>query len=149
MVSINNTEKNQDETYKWIQFTANEKKSDLKECANLVIDYAENSNWDNDYYLYISLTGIYSGCDIIYDYEKDELWIPNCENTFVKMYEKFNTFYKKDLENTQEGIDFLVNNDLAYLKHNQIEYTNILSYTVFIDNNGEFNSFGENNSTKY
>lgn len=57
------------------------------------------------------------------------------------MYEKFNTFYKKDLEKTQDGIGFLVNNNLAYIKHNQVEYESIFSYTVYIDNEGNFKSY--------
>lgn len=65
------------------------------------------------------------------------------------MYEKFNTFYKKDLEETQDGIDFLVDKNLAYIKHNQVEYENIFSYTVCIDNERNFKSYGEDDSIKY
>lgn len=65
------------------------------------------------------------------------------------MYEKFNTFYKKDLEETQKGIDFLIENNLAYLKHNQVEYKSIFSYNVYINNDGEFENYGKDASTKY
>lgn len=148
-VYLGNETKNQDEVYNWLQLSIDERKADLKECAELVIKYAQNNNWKNDYYLYVYLANIYGGCNIIYDYEKDEIWIPNCENTFIEMYEKFNTFYKKDLEETQDGIDFLVDNNLAYIKHNQVEYKNIFSYTVYIDNEGNFKSYGEDGSIKY
>lgn len=148
-VSLGSGTKYQDEVYKWLRLSINERKADLRECAELVINYAQNNNWQNDYYLYVDLAYIYGGCNIIYDYEKDEIWIPDCENTFIEMYEKFNTFYEKDLEETQKGIDFLVDNNLAYIKHNQVEYRNIFSYTVYIDNEGNFNSFGEDDSIKY
>jgi len=149
MVFLGNETKYQDEVYKWLQLSIDERKADLRECAELVIKYAQDNNWKNDYYLYVNLTDIYGVCSIIYDYEKDEIWIPNCENTFIEMYEKFNTFYEKDLEETQDGIDFLVDNNLAYIKHNQVEYRNIFSYTVYIDNEGNFKSYGEDNSIKY
>lgn len=149
MVFLGNETKNQDEVYNWLQLPIKERKADLRECAELVIKYAQNNNWKNDYYLYVDLANVYGGCNIIYDYEKDEIWIPNCENTFIEMYEKFNTFYKKDLEETQDGIDFLVDKNLAYIKHNQVEYENIFSYTVYIDNEGNFKSYGEDDSIKY
>lgn len=149
MVFLGNETKNQDEVYNWLQLPIKERKADLRECAELVIKYAQNNNWKNDYYLYVDLANVYGGCNIIYDYEKDEIWIPNCENTFIEMYEKFNTFYKKDLEETQDGIDFLVDKNLAYIKHNQVEYENIFSYTVYIGNEGNFKSYGEDDSIKY
>lgn len=139
----------ENETYQWLKLSLDERKANLKECADLVIEYAKNNNWENDYYLYVNVCQVYGGCSIIYDYEEDEIWIPNCENTFIEMYEKFNTFYKKDLEETQEGIDFLVDNNLAYMKHNQVEYKNIFFYNIYIDNDGNFKSYGEDDSTKY
>lgn len=148
-VYLGNGTEYQDEVYKWLQLSIDERKADLRECAELVIKYAQDNNWKNDYYLYVNLTDIYGACSIIYDYEKDEIWIPNCENTFIEMYEKFNTFYTKNLEETQDGIDFLVDKNLAYIKHNQVEYENIFSYTVYIDNEGNFKSYGEDDSIKY
>lgn len=136
-------------TFQWLQLSADKRKDDMKEMADLVIEYAKNNKWSNDYYLYVEVGEIYGGCCITYDYEKDEIWIPNCENIYIQMYEKFNTFYKKDLEETQEGLDFLVDNNLAYIKHNQVEYRNIFCYTVYIDKKGKFSSYGKEDSTKY
>ena len=141
------TETNE-QTYEWLQVSPNERKKDLKEYGDIVIKYANENNWSNNYYLYINVSNIYDGCSILYDYENDEIWIPNCENIFLEMYQKFGTFYKKELENTQEGINFLVENNLAYVKHDKVEYNNNMSYTAFIQN-GEFKTYGENNSTKY
>lgn len=137
-----------DVTYDWLQLSPEERKSELKECGDMLIQYAKDNNWSNDYYLYVNLCQIYDGCHIVYDYEQDSIWIPNCENTFIKMYEKFNTFYKKDLEKSQEGIDFLVNEDLAYIKHDQVEYNHTSSYSIYISD-GKFENYNENDSTKY
>lgn len=65
------------------------------------------------------------------------------------MYEEFDTMYKKNLEKSQEGIDFLINNDLAYLKHNEIEYKSSIFSGVYIYD-GEFhNSIDNNEHTIY
>lgn len=137
-----------DVTYDWLQLSPEERKSELKECGDMLIQYAKDNNWSNDYYLYVNLCQVFDGCNIVYDYEQDDIWIPNCESTFIEMYKKFNTFYKKDLEESQEGIDFLVNKDLAYIKHDQVEYNHTSSYGVYISD-GKFESFNEEDSTKY
>lgn len=135
-------------TYQWLQLSVDERKADLKECGDMVARYAKDNNWSNNYYLYVNVCQVYDGCNIVYDYETNDIWIPNCEGTFLKMYEKFDTFYKKELEKKQEGIDFLIENDLAYIKHNQVEYNNSSSYNVYISD-GEFKSYGQDDSTKY
>ncbi len=135
-------------TYQWLQLSHDERKADLKECGDMVVKYAQDNNWSNDYYLYVKVCQIYDGCNIVYDYEHNVIWLPKCENTFTKMYEKFNTIYKKELEETQEGIDFLVENDLAHIKHNQVVYKSNISYNVYISD-GEFESYGEEDSVKY
>lgn len=147
-IGIGGNSKTSEQTCQWLQSSPDERKADLKECGDMVTKYAQDNNWSNDYYLYVMVSNIYDGCSIVYDYEQDKIYIPNCENTFLEMYQKFGTFYKKELEETQEGIDFLVENNLAYIKHNQIEYRNIFSYTVFISE-GEFKSYGEDDSIMY
>lgn len=147
-VYIGGNPQSNEQVYKWLELSPNERKEDLKECGDMVTKYAQDNNWSNDYYLYVNASNIYNACSIVYDYEQDKIFIPNCEDTFLEMYQKFGTFYKKELEETQEGINFLIENDLAYMKHNKIEYRNILSYNVFI-NDGEFKSYGEDNSSVY
>ena len=137
-----------DVTYDWLQLSPKERKSELRECGDMLVQYAKDNNWSNNYYIYVRLCQVYDGCDVIYDYEQDSIWIPNCEDTFVEMYEKFNTFYKKNLEESQDGIDFLISKDLAYIKHDQVEYNHTSSYSVYISD-GKFESFNEEDSTKY
>lgn len=135
-------------TYDWLQLSPEERKSELKECGDMLIQYAKDNNWSNDYYLYVNLCQVYDGCNIVYDYEQDDIWIPNRESIFIEMYEKFNTFYKRDLEETQGGIDFLISKDLAYIKHDQVEYNHTSSYGIHISD-GKFKSYNEEDSTKY
>lgn len=137
-----------DVTYDWLQLSPEERKSELKECGDMVIQYAKDNNWSNDYYLYVNLCQVYDGCNIVYDYEQNSIWIPNCENTFIEMYKKFNTFYKKNLEESQEGIDFLIEKDLVYIKHDQVEYNHTSSYNIYISD-GKFESYNEEDSAKY
>lgn len=137
-----------EKTYQWLQLSPDKRKADLKESGDMVVKYAQDNNWSTDYYLYVDVCQVYDGCSIVYDYEQDKIWIPNCENSFLEMYQKFGTFYKKELEENEEGVKFLVENNLAYIKHKEVEYSNNMSYTVFIQD-GEFKSYGEDESTKY
>lgn len=144
-IAVGNSDINK-ETYDWLQLSIDERKAELKECGDKVVEYAKENNWSNDYYLYVKVCQVYDGCNIVYDYETDDIWIPNCENTFLSMYKKFNTFYKKDIAKTQSGIEFLTSNKLANVKHGEIEYITPLSYTVNVSN-GKFDSFGKEHST--
>ncbi len=132
-----------------------ERKKDLREFAELVIGFAKKQNWDNDYYLYVDC--LYDGtstCSVVYDYETDTLWIPNIEltykETYKEMYEKFGTLDKKNLESTEEGIDFLISKGLAYIKHNELEYKTFLKdgYDIFIQD-GKFYAYNQDESTAY
>jgi hypothetical protein len=134
--------------YDWIQLSVEDRKADLKECGDMVIEYAKNKKWSNNYYLYIATADLYGDCQVLYDYEADKIWIPNAEPIYKEMYEKFKTFNAKDLAETQEGIDFLLDNQLGYIKHNEIEYNLISSYDVYI-HDGEFTSYNREESTAY
>lgn len=146
-IAIGNSNINK-ETYDWLQLSIDERKAELKECGDKVIEYAKENNWSNDYYLYVQVCQVYDGCNIVYDYETGDIWIPNCENTFLSMYKKFKTFYKKDIAKTQSGIDFLLSNELASIKHGKVKYITQLSYTVSVSD-GKFNSFGKEHSIPY
>lgn len=126
--------------YNWCTMSIEERKADLKECSEMVIEYAKSENWDNDYYLYINIYRPYNGQDIVYNYEEDFLYLPDTENIFLAMYEQFGTMSADDLEEMNGGIDFLINNNLAYLKHNEIEYKTPSPSGVDIYE-GEFRSF--------
>lgn len=133
---IGNTEPGQ-KLYNWCQLPIEERKLDLKECGDMVIEFAKNKGWDNNYYLYINVETIGSSHDYVYDYEDDELYIPDDEQIYCKMYEQFGTMSSSKLEELDGGIDFLVNNGLAYIKHNEVEYHTVIGGGVSIYE-GEF-----------
>lgn len=138
-----------EEIYKWMQLPPDERKKELRSYGELVIQYARENKWDNQYYLYISVSYGYSS-HIIYDYEKDIIWIPNNESVFISMYQKFQTLNYTDLESIENGRQFLLLHDFAYLKHGEVEYNLIDSgYNVFISSDGEFKSYSEKESTAY
>lgn len=146
-VDIGNTDfKNQ--IYQWITSPVNVRMDDYRECAEMVIKYAKNENWDNDYYLYVNTRNIYGSCDIVYDYEKDMIYIPNAENTYKEMYEQFGTFYTKDITEADNGSDFIINNNLGYWQHNELETKDATSYSIFL-HDGKFSEYEKDKSTAY
>lgn len=146
-VDIGNTDfKNQ--IYQWITSPVNVRMDDYRECAEMVIKYAKNENWDNDYYLYVNTRNIYGSCDIVYDYEKDMIYIPNAENTYKEMYEQFGTFYTKDITEADNGSDFIINNNLGYWQHNELETKDATSYSIFL-HDGKFSEYEKDKSTVY
>lgn len=146
-VDIGNTDfKNQ--IYQWITSPVNVRMDDYRECAEMVIKYAKNENWDNDYYLYVNTRNIYGSCDIIYDYEKDMIYIPNAENIYKEMYEQFGTFHAKDVAEADGGTDFIIDNNLGYWQHNELETKDVTSYSIFL-HDGKFSEYEKDKSTAY
>lgn len=146
-VEIGNTDfKNQ--IYQWITSPVNVRMDDYRECAEMVIKYAKNENWDNDYYLYVNTRNIYGSCDIIYDYEKDMIYIPNTENIYKEMYEQFGTFHAKDVAEADGGTDFIIDNNLGYWQHNELETKDVTSYSIFL-RDGKFSEYEKDKSTAY
>ena len=146
-VEIGNTDfKNQ--IYQWITSPVNVRMDDYRECAEMVIKYAKNENWDNDYYLYVNTRNIYGSCDIIYDYEKDMIYIPNAENIYKEMYEQFGTFHAKDVAEADGGTDFIIDNNLGYWQHNELETKDVISYSIFL-HDGKFSEYEKDKSTAY
>lgn len=146
-VEIGNTDfKNQ--IYQWITSPVNVRMDDYRECAEMVIKYAKNENWDNDYYLYVNTRNIYGSCDVVYDYEKDIIYIPNTENIYKEMYEQFGTFHAKDVAEADGGTDFIIDNNLGYWQHNELETKDATSYSIFL-HDGKFSEYEKDKSTAY
>ncbi len=142
---------NDEVKYQWFLKTPDERKAILRECSELVIDYAKANNWNNDYYLYINVdqTNESSSCYSIYDYEKDEVWIPDTENVYTDMYQKFATFSQSKIADMDGGADFLIENGFATLKHGELETNHATnSYKVFILD-GAFKEYGKEKSSCY
>lgn len=146
-VEIGNTDfKNQ--IYQWITSSVNVRMDDYRECAEMVIKYAKNENWDNDYYLYVNTRNIYGSCDVVYDYEKDIIYIPNAENIYKEMYEQFGTFHAKDVAKADGGTNFIIDNNLGYWQHNKLETKDVTSYSIFL-HDGKFSEYEKDKSTAY
>lgn len=106
---------NEQECYKaaceWMKMPADKRKVDMREAADLVIDFALKEGW-KDYYLYVQL--FCAGHHVLYDYERDALWVPEDEETRIEMCEKFGSFAREDVAKTQAGQDYLVEMGWAY-----------------------------------
>lgn len=134
--------------YQWITSPVSMRMDDYRECAEMVIKYAKNENWDNDYYLYVNTRNIYGSCDVVYDYEKDIIYIPNAENIYKEMFEQFGTFYTKDITEADNGSDFIIDNNLGYWQHNELEIKDVTSYSIFL-HDGKFSEYEKDKSTAY
>lgn len=134
-------------TYQWCKKSVDERKNDLRELGDLLITFAKDQNWKNDYYLYISVL-TETDLHVVYDYETQTLWIPTWEDTFQQMYEKFGAMSIETVTETEEGKEFVLDAGLAIIKHNELEKKQIFSYTVYIKNSGEFSSYGEDDSIR-
>lgn len=64
------------------------------------------------------------------DYEKDMIYIPNAENTYKEMYEQFGTFNVKDVAESDNGSDFIIDNNLGQWQHNELETNDTTSYSI-------------------
>lgn len=134
--------------YQWITSPISMRMDDYRECAEMVIKYAKNENWDNDYYLYVNTRNIYGSSDVVYDYEKDMIYIPNAENIYKEMYEQFGTFYTKDVAEADNGSDFIIDNNLGYWQHNELETKDATSYSIYL-HDGKFSEYEKDKSTAY
>lgn len=63
-VDIGNTDI-KEKLYQWITSPVSVRMDDYRECAEMVIKYAKNENWNNDYYLYVNTRNIYGSCDVV------------------------------------------------------------------------------------
>lgn len=149
VLSLSPHEDDSQKIYDWLTRPISERKQELRSCADMVIEFAKSQGWSNDYYLYVVVSSVYhiEGA-IVYDYEKDEIWIPNCEDIFLSMYEQFHTFSKWDIAETEEGREFISRSGLGFTKHNEIEYRIIFYYKAYISE-GEFISYGKEYSNSY
>ena len=139
---------NDEDEYKWLTLSDDAKKNDLIEVGKKFISFANSINMDNDYHLYIEAETVSCTLCAVYDYEFDDLWISDYEVAYIDMYEKFKTFSFDEVKEQEEGTDFLINNNLATYKNEQLERTtNIISYKVFIDEAGKLSSYGKDISS--
>ena len=146
-VDIGNTDI-KEKLYQWITSPVSVRMDNYRECAEMVIKYAKNENWNNDYYLYVNTRNIYGSCDVVYDYEKDMIYIPNAENIYKEMYEQFGTFHVKDVAEADNGSDFIIDNNLGYWQHNELEIKDATSYSIYL-HDGKFSEYEKDKSTAY
>ena len=136
--------------YKFITQKPQAIKNEMKAIGDKVVQFAKARQWNNNYYLYITISIESFEFDFVYDYEKDKLYSPKQLPIVIEMYEKFSTFYQKDIANMQGGVDWLVANGLGEMKHG--EYNSKLyglqSYSVWISQ-GKFVSTATKLSNEY
>ncbi len=138
--------------YSWIASSVDEKKSDLKGVGDKVVAFANSKNWNNNYYLYISFQYGTDEVETIYDYEKEKLYVPNCDHYYLKMYEKFGSCNDYAIKDMTGGADWLVSQGLGEYKHGKFElfYSNspLVSMRVWCYD-GDFTIRDANKSTAF
>ena len=101
-------------------------KEELRELCNYLFEYADYCQWYNDYHLYVSSDYYFGvGYYITYDYETDELILPNSEiiGLLQEAFDRFRTLDEEKIAQVDGGIDWMLDNDIGYMKHNKFEFT--------------------------
>lgn len=135
--------------YEWLKLSVEQKKKDLKIVGEKVVSFAKSNGWNNNYYLYVTISyGVHT--QTIYDYEKEKLYVPNVDNIFLEMYEKFNTCSYWDIKDDKAGTDWLVSKGIGTYKHGEYEhnYSALDSMSIWCYD-GKFSIRDTNKSTAY
>lgn len=117
-----------------------ELRNELHFFAEAFIDFAKSKNMDNEYYLYVrTFDSLQTG--FVYDYEKDLLYLPEKYDLYCEMFEKFGTAYEYEVCKTEDGVQWLVDNDFGEVKHHEYESKREHPKpVVYIDEDGNFGS---------
>jgi hypothetical protein len=145
VISMHASVPNEDSIYAWDALPIDDIKADMKAAADLFIDYANDNNLDNNYFLYVTSISPH----FVYCYETDILYYPENLDVLVKMYTLFGTMFPDDLKENKEASEFLLANGFAHMQHERLEidyFDN--SYYVYI-NDGELQDFGFDGSLKH
>lgn len=120
--------------YNYICQSTSQIKSDLKGLGDMVVEYAKEKKWDNNYYLYVVLSLYEYHNDFVYNYETDTLYVPKKLSVVKEMYKNFSTFYQPDIAKMDGGTEWLVSKELGTIKHGEYEgdYDALESYSVWI-----------------
>ena len=119
-------------------------KNGLRDICEYVFEYAQYCEWDNDYNLYVCVQYFFDvSYYVTYYCETDELYIPSYKTRSLlsSAYDKFGTLDDEEICKTREGVNWLIENGLGYMKHNQFEfsgwgkYDNSVGYYCYISNN--------------
>lgn len=126
-----------------------ELKREMNVFAEAFIDFAKIKDLDNDYYLYVKIYNS-SMVSFVYDYEEDVLYLPQKYDLYCEMYSLFGTTSEYQISESEEGIEWLVQNGFGEVKHHEYESIYDFSFPgVYIDDNGEFKSYNLNWSNAY
>ncbi len=134
---------------KWVDLSISQKKQGLKRVGDMVIAFAKSESWNNNYNIYITFE-YDSSVQTIYHYETDTLYVPNCEDIFIEMKEKFGTCRAYEVEKKNGGVDWLVSKGLGEIKHGEYDsFYNALESMTITCYDGEFKIRNRNLSTAY
>ena len=64
------------------------------------------------------------------------------------MFEQFGTFYTKDITEADNGSDFIIDNNLGYWQHNELETKDATSYSIYL-HDGKFSEYEKDKSSAY
>ena len=121
LANDNNAERDK-EMYEWLKMDDGDKKADLKYIGEKYIEFSKSKKWSNNYYLYTAMFDTTLG-QCLYDYENSSLRNPKMQDLFIEMYEEFKTMNENEVAETPKGQKFLIDNEVAELKHGELEWT--------------------------
>ena len=68
----------------WLKLSSEEKKNDLRECAELVKKFLKSKDVPYQYHIYVNVHDTSHLGSYVYDETSDLIWIPNCEEKIKK-----------------------------------------------------------------
>lgn len=136
-------------TYDWISLSNEQRKADMKNLGRMFHEYAEHMKYGDGYDLYVVSAPLYGSCCVIYNYGTGQLWIPDLEDTYKEIYEKYQTFELSDIEKVEGGTQYLLDKGLVKKTKNGIQENDNGSYYIQINGNGTLESGDMDRSTEY
>ena len=95
----------------WLELSNEKRKADLKAIAVSAQSFIVSKDYSNRCQIYVSI--IYNpGTQSIYDFNKDKLYVPNCDSIFSEMYKTYSTCSLSEVRERPSGPDWLANRNI-------------------------------------
>lgn len=130
------------ENKEWEFMEYSNMKLDMIYIGNIVIQYLDSENFNNDYDLYIVFRGILSEqIHYTYNYETDELLIPIKHQEYIDLCRQFGTDSIETIVQHPLGLEKVIDYGFGKIKHNKFEKERSPLYSIYILWLGDYFSF--------
>jgi len=120
---------------------------DLRKMGELLIEFADQAGWPNDYHLYVCV-GDPSSWSFSYDYETETLYPPREHADMREITRRFDTRNFQSIARDDKGKSYLLARGYAETRHGKVEPTLKWSMAFdpekqfYVTSDGEFSEIG-------